>query len=155
MLKEILGIREGILEDLHNDHQEVSALIERILAARSHERRATLFKEMKAKLLAHAEAEERVLYRRMTKSADEEVRRFALEGLVEHEAVENQLDRLSRSTAKDGEAWTARLTVLRELIGHHVREEESTGFADARKEFDGERLRELGEEFRREKERLL
>jgi hemerythrin-like domain-containing protein len=154
MLKELLGIREGILEDLHQDHQEVSTLIERILAARSHERRAELFKELKAKLLAHAGAEEKVLYRRMTKSADAAVRRFALEGGVEHETVEGQLDRLSRSTAKDGEAWTARLTVLRELIDHHVREEESTGFADARKEFDGERLRELGEEFRREKERL-
>ena len=29
MLKEMLGMAEGILQDLHNDHQEVSGLIDR------------------------------------------------------------------------------------------------------------------------------
>ena len=31
MLKEMLGVREGILADLHRDHEEVSSLLTRIL----------------------------------------------------------------------------------------------------------------------------
>jgi len=31
MLKEMLGMNDGILEDLHQDHEEVSDLINRIL----------------------------------------------------------------------------------------------------------------------------
>ena len=30
MIREMLGIAEGILQDLHDDHNEVAALIERI-----------------------------------------------------------------------------------------------------------------------------
>ena len=31
MIREMLGIAEGILQDLHNDHNEVSSLMDRIL----------------------------------------------------------------------------------------------------------------------------
>ena len=83
------------------------------------------------------------------------MRSFALEGGVEHEVVESQLDQLSRGRAKNSDAWTARMTVLRELIKHHVQEEEITGFANARREFGSEELEKLGEQFRQEKEKLL
>jgi hypothetical protein len=45
--------------------------------------------------------------------------------------------------------------VLRELVNHHVKEEESTGFRCARSEFDGEQLEKLAEQFRRQKEKLM
>jgi hemerythrin-like domain-containing protein len=41
------------------------------------------------------------------------------------------------------------------LVNHHVKEEESTGFSCARSEFDSEMLDKLGEQFRRQKEKLL
>ena len=47
------------------------------------------------------------------------------------------------------------MTVLQELVKHHVREEENDGFEKARKEFDGEELNKLGEQFQREKEKLM
>src|ERR1041385_8880695 len=155
MLKEVLGIRTGILEDLHSDHEEVSSLLERILDASGHSNRTELFREMKAKLIAHSHAEAKVLYRKLERSKDEEVRKFAREGDVEHQLVEEQLEELSRSRSKESEPWTARLTVLQELVRHHVREEECRGFASARKEFDDEGLDKLGEQFRKEKEKLL
>ncbi len=154
MLKEMLGVRTGILEILHNDHEEVSALLARILETSGKER-GELFREMKAKLLAHAKAEAKVLYRKLERSEDEKPRQFAREGDVEHELVESQLEELSRARSKDGEPWTARLTVLQELVRHHVREEEGRGFASARQEFDDEALEKLGEQFEREKEKLL
>jgi len=155
MLKEVLGIREGILADLHDDHEEVGALMERILATKDQHERTELFHEMMSKFLAHAHAEQKVLYRKLEKSKDPEIRKFAFEGDVEHEAAENQVQVLAKARNKESEQWTARMTFLQEAILHHVKEEESTGFASAHKEFDRDQLEKLAEQFRREKEKLL
>lgn len=45
--------------------------------------------------------------------------------------------------------------MLKELTNHHVKEEEGTGFTCAGKEFDREQLEKLGEQFRRQKEKLM
>ena len=51
---------EGILQDLHNDHKEVAALLERIGDSENGGERSTLFKEMSTNLLAYAKAEQQV-----------------------------------------------------------------------------------------------
>ena len=154
MLQEFLGIRAGILEELHTDHQEVADLLERILASHRAEERANLFGDMKVKLLAHSHAEAKVLYDRMKKDG-EASRKFALEGDVEHEIVEAQLTALARTRSPERDEWLARVKVLRELVNHHVREEEVTGFASAREQFDEAMLEKLGDEFKTEKQRRL
>src|ERR1700694_2962157 len=146
---------EGILENLRQDHDEVSSLIEELTESETAEERARLIKEIKTKLLAHSHAEQAVLYRKMEKSKDEEARSFAFEGDNEHRIVEQQLEQMSRARNKASEQWTAQATVLRELVSHHVKEEESTGFPCARSEFDREQLEKLGEQFRRQKEKLM
>jgi hemerythrin-like domain-containing protein len=154
MLREMLGINTGIIAKLHADHEEVAALIEKILNSSGAERNET-FKEMKTKLEAHADAEQKVFYKRMEKEGEEEARGFAYEGEVEHKLVRELLDQLGRSRAKDNEQWTAKMRVLKEMIRHHVSEEESTGFSGARDTFDGDELENLGERFDREKEKLM
>jgi hypothetical protein len=62
---------------------------------------------------------------------------------------------MARARNKASEQWTAQLTVLRELVNHHIKEEESTGFTGARREFDGDELAKLGDQFRRQKEKLM
>jgi hemerythrin-like domain-containing protein len=155
MLKEWLGMAEGILQDLHKDHEEVSARIEQLLKTESSAERTPLFKELISMLLAHAHAEQNVLYKKMEKSDDEETRSFAFEGTNEHQIVEQQLQQMSRARNKASEQWTAQLTVLKELINHHVREEEGTGFTCAGKEFDREQLDKMAEQFRSQKEKLM
>lgn len=155
MLKEMLGMAEGILQDLHNDHQEVSTMIEKIISSEDSKERGSLFNEMKAALLAHSEAEQAVLYKKMEKSDDERSRQFVFEGMNEHQIVEQQLQMLSKARNKAGEQWTAQMTVLKELVNHHVKEEESTGFACARREFETEELEKLGQQFQRQKEKLM
>jgi hemerythrin-like domain-containing protein len=155
MLKEWLGMAEGILQDLHQDHEEVSALLERLLKLESSAERTSLFKEMMSMLLAHSHAEQNVLYKKMEKSEDEKARSFALEGTNEHQIVEQQLQQMARARNKASEQWTAQLTVLRELVSHHIKEEESTGFTCARREFERDELAKLGEQFRRQKEKLM
>jgi hypothetical protein len=155
MLKEMLAVREGILADLHRDHEEVSSLLTQVLNTPDNHKRGELFREMMSKLLAHAKAEQKILYRKLEKSRDSDARKFAFEGEVEHEVVESQLQQLARARKKDTEQWTARMVFLQEAVEHHVKEEESTGFSCAHQEFDSEELKKLGEQFQREKSKML
>jgi hypothetical protein len=65
MLKGMLDAREGILVDLHHDHEEASSLLGRILDTSDSHKRGELFREMMSKLLAHAKAEQKILYRKL------------------------------------------------------------------------------------------
>ena len=146
---------EGIIQLLHQDHLEVSSMIEKLTKIEDGSERGSLFKELVSALLAHSHAEQNVLYKKMEKSDDEKARSFALEGMNEHQLVEHQLQQMSRARNKTSEPWTAQLKVLRDLVEHHVKEEESTGFSCARREFDEEALEKLAEQFRRQKENML
>ena len=146
---------EGILNDLHEDHEEVSGLIEQLIKTEDGKERGTIFKEMMSKLLAHSHAEQNVLYKKMEKSQDEKSRTFAYEGENEHQIVEQQLQQMARARNKASEQWTAQASVLQDLIEHHVEEEESTGFSCARSEFDGATLEKMADQFRKQKEKLL
>lgn len=155
MIKEMLGMNEGILKDLHEDHEKVSGLIEQMIQTEDGKERGAIFKEVMGELLAHSHAEQNVLYKKMEKSENDKSRSFAYEGENEHQLVEQQLQQMSRARNKTSEQWTAQATVLRELVNHHVKEEEGTGFSCARSEFDSETLEKLGGQFRRQKEKLL
>jgi hemerythrin-like domain-containing protein len=155
MLKEWLGMAEGILQDLHQDHEEVSGLIEQCLKTEASAERNQIFKEIMSMLIAHSEAEQQVLYKKMQKSDDEKARSFVFEGMNEHQIVEQQLQQMARTRNKASEQWTAQLTVLKELVNHHVKEEESTGFSCARNEFEREELERMSGQFQRQKEKLM
>lgn len=155
MIKEMLGMTEGILKDLHEDHEKVSGLIEQMIQTEDGKERGAIFKEVMGELLAHSHAEQNVLYKKMEKSESDKSRSFAYEGENEHQIVEQQLQQMSRARNKASEQWTAQATVLKELVNHHVKEEESTGFSCARSDFDSETLEKLGGQFRRQKEKLL
>src|ERR1051325_5263335 len=155
MLKEMLGMSQGILQDLHRDHEEVADLIEQMLQTEESKERTAIFKEVMNQLLAHSQAEQSVLCRKMEKSDDEEPRSFAYEGDNEHQIVEQQLQQMSRTRNKASEQWTAQATVLKELVNHHVKEEESTGFSCAQSEFDSAMLEKMADQFRKQKEKLL
>ena len=155
MLKEWLGMAEGILQDLHQDHEEVSGLIEQCLKTEASAERNQIFKEIMSMLIAHSEAEQQVLYKKMQKSDDEKARSFVFQGMNEHQIVEQQLQQMARTRNKASEQWTAQLTVLKELVNHHVKEEESTGFSCARNEFEREELEKMSGQFQRQKEKLM
>ena len=154
MIREMLGIAEGILQDLHNDHTEVDSLMDSIFGSDDAGERRARFHEMSSKLLAHAHAEQEILYERMKTSADEDSRRFAMEGESEHLLVEKQIQKIRAMGEPTGDAWSAELKVLKDLVEHHVKEEESDGFECAREEFDKEQLEQMGREFQDRKRAL-
>lgn len=154
MIREMLGIAEGILQDLHNDHSEVDSLLGRIMDSKDGSERSRLFTEMKNKLLPHAKAEQEVLYQRLETGKSEESRQFAKEGTSEHQILEQQIQKISGLGNPMSDQWTAELKVLQDLIEHHVGEEESTGFSRARDEFDKSELEAMSQQFQTRKAQL-
>jgi hemerythrin-like domain-containing protein len=155
MIREMLGTAEGILQDLHNDHSEVDSLMDRVMDSKDSGERAALFDGMKIKLLAHAHAEQEVLYRALEAGRGDASRSFADEGANEHQIVEGQLQKLSAASDQAGEQWMAELKVLRELVEHHVDEEKSTGFSCARDEFGKDELEAMGQRFQTRKAQMM
>jgi hypothetical protein len=49
----------------------------------------------------------------------------ALEATVEHGVAKHLIDQLFRSRSKGSNEWLARVTVLRELLEHHIKDEEA------------------------------
>jgi hypothetical protein len=154
MIREMLGIAEGILQDLHNDHGEVDTLLGQIMDSQDRTERVRLFSEMKSKLLPHLGAEQEVLYQRLESGKSEESRQYGVEGTSEHSIVEKQVEKISGLNSPMSDEWTAELKVLQDLIEHHVGEEESTGFSCARDEFTKEQLEAMSHQFKARKAQL-
>jgi hemerythrin-like domain-containing protein len=154
MIREMLGIAEGILQDLHNDHSEVDTLLGHIMDSEDGGERTRLFLEMTSKLLPHLQAEQEILYRRLETGKEEGSRRFGHEGASEHRMVEQQVEKMTGMRDTMSDTWTAELKVLQDLIEHHVGEEESTGFSCAREEFDKPQLEAMASEFQTRKAQL-
>jgi hemerythrin-like domain-containing protein len=143
------------LELIHSDHQEVSALFEQALndGTPSAQRRKATAQILQA-LTVHAEMEEQLFYPALRKAGGREDRDMVLEAYEEHGVVKDLVAKIEAIQGRD-ETLKAKLTVLKELVQHHVKEEESEVFGEARKRLGDERLQALGEEMQRFKKRRL
>ena len=143
-----------IYDELKKDHDQVQEMMTRIeeMSSRASTSKVKLFEEMKAALTAHLRAEEKVFYDAIKpeKSAHD----IALEGYEEHHVADLLMREISRLPPND-EKWTAKFTVLKENVEHHVEEEEGEIWAKAREILDEAKAQELGEAFVSEKEKLL
>ena len=130
-----------VLDLLTSQHAELDALFE-ALEAREGNRRA-LFTELADKLAAHAAVEEKVFYPAiMAKETNE----LLQESVEEHLAIKRVLaDLLAMDVESD--RFDAALSVLKEEVTHHAREEEEGElFPKVRKLVSADELDALGGE---------
>jgi hemerythrin superfamily protein len=109
-----------IIELLTAQHAEVDALFAK-LEQKQGDRRA-LFTELADKLAAHAAAEEKVFYPAVMAKETEDLLKESVE---EHLSVKRLLADLIAMSPSD-EAFDAKLSVLKEQVGHHAHKEEET-----------------------------
>ena len=136
----------SILNLLKEDHAAVSDLLEEMAetTGRAAKKRQELFEQVKTALMAHSHAELEIFYRPLLEQGDDQD--ALLEAEVEHQVVERLLLDVEQTDPTD-EKWLAKVTVLKELVEHHVKEEEGNIFKMARKTFDKEQLEEMGQRF--------
>lgn len=129
---------------LKDDHEKVAGILEKIdeTTERATKGREDLFTQLKSELEIHTRIEEEILY--PTLEEYEETRAISLEAYEEHAVVKQLLEELS-SQPKDDEQWTAKFTVLKENIEHHVEEEEGEMFKKARKVLSEDEIERLGD----------
>lgn len=140
-------------ELLKQDHQKVSGIFEKLepTTERAVKTREELFEKLRTELEIHAEIEETIFYPVLKQAA--ETREIAMEGFEEHKVVKRLLDEMS-ALSVESEEWTAKLTVLKENVEHHVEEEEGEMFKSARQVLSKEQIEELGARMEAQKKQL-
>jgi hemerythrin superfamily protein len=138
-----------LMKELHKDHQEVKSIFKQLIKAQDSSKRKQICGDLQEELIPHMKAEEAIIYPKlMDKKASKE---HALEGIEEHHAAEMVLKELLSLDPGD-EKFKARATVLKEMIEHHIKEEEDKIFDDLESKGKGE-LDQLFSQFEEEKER--
>jgi hemerythrin-like domain-containing protein len=130
-------------ELLREQHREVEHLFARALGTANARTRRSAVNEIRRKLENHTAIEEAVFYPAV-KLLGERGRDMALEAYEEHHVVKLLLRELPRLEPRS-ESFQAKMTVLKELVEHHVEEEENEMFPMAERELGSERSRQLAD----------
>jgi len=131
-----LGLLEG-------QHDEIEELFDQIEDTNSGARKAKLFYELADELAAHAKIEETLFYPAVLAKQTEDI---LLESVEEHLAIKRVLADLLELDVDD-EHFDAKLSVMKEQVQHHAREEEEGElFPKVKKLLSAEELEALGGE---------
>jgi hemerythrin-like domain-containing protein len=142
---------------LKADHKKVKALMEELeeTTERAVAKRKTLRAKIATEIRVHARIEEEVFYPAFHASGQtREDSMLFHEAAQEHEVVTNVLDELERMDPAT-EKFAAQAKVLKDIVLHHVEEEEGELFPRSRKLLDKDELRELGVRMAERKQVLM
>lgn len=120
-----------VLKEIKKEHDEFRKLITSIENSSGQEKKK-LFRELYVKIKGHHEAEERVVFPDVKKKTDEEGKDTVREMIEEHSLGAYQFSVLER-TGIDNDTWDPKFSVLKEVLTHHMDEEEKEFFKEAKK----------------------
>lgn len=140
-----------VLKEIKKEHDEFRTLISEIEAAKGEKKKA-LFEELYIKLVGHHESEEHVLFPYVKSKSDEEGQDVVLEMIEEHSLVAYQFSVIQK-TGIDNETWDAKFSVLKEILTHHMAEEEDELFKQAKKVLDKKTLLDKYDDFEKTNEK--
>ena len=125
---------------LEKQHRKVEALFKALETNRSKAQETV--EELATNLAAHAAIEEEIFYPAV-KKADKEM---VLESYEEHQLMAFALRRMVGTEPED-DSFPAKVKALKDVVEHHVREEESSVLPGMRERLDEKRRAELGRRF--------
>ena len=124
-----------ILVKLHKEHMAVKKMVNRMVESDSSSRRTALFTKFKTALVKHSRSEEKVVYDAMSKLRGDKNKQESDEGYIEHSLVDVMLKRLGKVRNKATLEWSAGIKVVKELLEHHIKEEQDEVFDTMKKHF--------------------
>ena len=138
---------------LKKDHKEVKQLFKKIEKSSDSavKQREKTFQQIVKELDIHTQVEEQIVYPRL-----KEIKQFKdlIGEAYEEHHVAKQLIKEIEALSADNEQWKAKVSVLKEIIEHHVEEEEKELFPKAQKALGKDESKELGKRVEQEKQRL-
>ncbi|MBE0597096.1 MAG: hemerythrin domain-containing protein [Desulfuromonadales bacterium] len=145
-------MHDQLIDTLRQDHQEVKQIFSALLDTDQPSRREELVEQLHREILPHMRAEERVIYPSLREHC-QDCREEVLESLEEHHAARLVLNELEE-LAVDNERFRAKTMVLKEMVEHHLREEEKDLFEEMRKNLSEGQAKEILGRFQQEKQRI-
>jgi len=137
----------NVFEVLKQDHQKARTLFSKLEETSSGAKvtREKLFNQLKDSLLMHAKAEEKLFYPKINKDpAKDQVK----EAYDEHHEVEALLKKMGKM-AVDSDQWMEQLHQLKDMVEHHVKEEEEEIFKQAQKMLGAEQIEKIGDDVKK------
>jgi hemerythrin superfamily protein len=142
------------LKMLQKDHAEVMNLFAKLdrTGKTDHEKRSSLFGQLRRALQIHTKAEEEIFYPAL-KALNGEGRSLISQALKEHREVDELLTQMSRLKPHD-KKFEEKFETLVENVEHHIQEEEGEIFQFAEENCSAQELDDLGHELE-ERKRIL
>jgi hemerythrin superfamily protein len=141
------GSASDILDTLKKEHDQVKELLGSLQSADGAAERRSLVKQIKAALIPHTKAEEKVVYDAIVALKDKEAQTHGREGYLEHELAAKTLQRLEKIDNPTSPEH-------KELVEHHIEEEESSIWDDVKQNFDDAGRRRMNAAFEAAKARV-
>lgn len=137
--------RETATALLEKQHRQVEQSFSTALGTEDPKVRRAALREIERQLTMHTDIEEAIFYPAVRGIGTEKATDMILEAVEEHHVVKLVLKELPKVDPK-ADTFEAKMTVLKELVAHHVEEEEHEMFPLAERQLGPERSRELAEE---------
>lgn len=114
-------------------------------------KREELFQKLRKELVPHMKAEESTFYPALL--VKKEAREDAMEGMEEHHVSDMVLKELvSMSMGED--QWGAKMGVFKEIVEHHIKDEEKKVFKSAEKALGHDEIQNIMKQFEQEKQKI-
>jgi hypothetical protein len=136
-----------IYSQLKGDHDELKRLMEQIgdSGPTASKKREIAFQDFKLALLVHSKVEEAVFYSQLKYVPELKTRELEAEN--EHRVAGLLVEELGTMPAGNPE-WAAKFMMLREMLEHHIEEEEVELFEKAKRALSRELAEDLGARMR-------
>jgi hemerythrin-like domain-containing protein len=143
---------------LKEDHKKVKDMLEQLAGTtpRAAKKRTDLLRKIQLNLEVHTTIEEEIFYPAFKEAGSKsEDAKMYFEAMEEHRAAGDLVLPDLLQTQVDSEQFSGRAKVLKEMIEHHVKEEEKSMFPRAKKLFSRQELVELGEQMDMRRSELM
>jgi hemerythrin-like domain-containing protein len=143
-----------ILDTLKQEHRDVAEMLEKLVESESAAERKRLLTSIKEALVPHLRAEEKIVYDAVLALRGKEQKEHGEEGYMEHALGDKMLTQLGKMQNAMSPEFSAGAKVLKELVEHHVEEEESNIWSDVKDNFSEEDRLAMNKKFLAAKKRV-
>lgn len=119
-----------IYEYLKMDHKKVADLFRQFEKSELLQRKEEVMAMIAQELIVHAESEQKTFYKALQNDSENEEDIFHAE--KEHKEIEEKINLILHFKSKNA-SWKKHVMALKELVEHHVNDEEGKIFKEAKK----------------------
>ncbi|SEI21641.1 hemerythrin domain-containing protein [Pseudomonas asplenii] len=136
------------IELLKADHEKVKTILAQLSEStdRAEKKRTELLQKLELEVTIHTQLEEEILYPAFKEAGSKKDDEMYYEAKEEHRTVDSLVLPDLKNTSPTTPEFAGRVKVVKELLEHHIEEEENEMFPQAEKLLGKEKLESLGEQ---------